>query len=97
MKLNILTPGLKTSNGTAFLFPFIIWEKELKDAGIEVSLFSKDTNELFECDFLCIDSKFHADKWPKFRNETEQIYEKYSLLWEIEGLKYEENFLILIH
>ena len=74
MRLNILTPGFKSSNGTAFLFPLIVWRKELLEAGIEVFIYKKLINKLYECDFLCIDSKFFADGWQLKRRETENIF-----------------------
>ena len=78
MKLNILTPGFKTPNGTAFLFPFLVWRQQLKSSGIYVQFFDSLDSSLYECDFLCVDSKFFASRWIKFRDETEGIFKDFS-------------------
>jgi hypothetical protein len=69
MRLHILTPGFKTPNGRAFLFPLIVHRRALVDAGIEVRLFGDESPELTDCDRLLVDRKFHEPLWPTAESE----------------------------
>ncbi len=62
-KINILTPGFTTPNGRAFLFPIIKNYHKLREQKLYVNFFDKEKNDLFDSDFLCIDSKFYKDQW----------------------------------
>jgi hypothetical protein len=62
MLINVLTPGFTTSNGSAFLFPFVVHKNVLREAGITVNFVSRSTPGLTDCDVLAIDSK-------EFRND----------------------------
>jgi hypothetical protein len=62
MLINVLTPGFTTSNGSAFLFPFVVHKNALREAGITVNFVSRSTPGLTDCDVLAIDSK-------EFRND----------------------------
>ena len=57
MLVNVLTPGFTTSNGSAFLFPLIVFKNEIRNAGIDISLVKQSDKELAQCDVVAIDSK----------------------------------------
>ena len=38
MLINVLTPGFTTSNGSAFLFPLIVFKNEIRNAGMDITL-----------------------------------------------------------
>ena len=57
MLVNVLTPGFTTSNGSAFLFPLIVFKDEIRNAGIEISIINSSTKDLSQCDIVAIDSK----------------------------------------
>lgn len=57
MLVNVLTPGFTTSNGSAFLFPLIVFKDEIRNAGIEISITNSSTKDLSQCDIVAIDSK----------------------------------------
>jgi hypothetical protein len=62
MRVNVLTPGFTTSNGSAFLFPFVVHRRSLRNASINVQFKKRDATDLTDCDVLIIDSKeFRAD------------------------------------
>lgn len=63
MRINLLTPGMTTPNGRAFLFPLLVWRQELLEAGIHVHFVGSIDSGLTDCDVLAIDSKFYAPRW----------------------------------
>ena len=63
MRINILTPGFTTSNGSAFLFPIVAHKNALRDAAIEIRMMKRSTPNLAECDVLAIDSKEFRAEW----------------------------------
>lgn len=63
MQINVLTPGFTTSNGSAFLFPFVVHKNTLKEAQIDVRFVSRHSSDVTECDVLAIDSKEFKDDW----------------------------------
>ena len=63
MRVHLLTPGFTTPNGRAFLFPLVVWRRELLSVGIEFRFFSRVDAALTDCDVLAIDSKFYAPRW----------------------------------
>jgi hypothetical protein len=67
-RIHVLTPGFKTPNGRAFLFPLIVWRQELRQAGLHVRFFHRSTTEATDCDVLLVDSKFHRDRWARERD-----------------------------
>ncbi len=68
--VHLLTSGYTTPNGRAFLFPLVVWRRELEAAGIQVRFFHKVDAALTDCDILAIDSKFYAPRW---RTEGDQV------------------------
>ena len=72
--IEYINSRFKSSNGTAFLFPLIVWRKRIIRSGNRSFIYKKLINKLYECDFLCIDSKFFADGWQLKRRETENIF-----------------------
>ena len=57
MLVNVLTPGFTTSNGSAFLFPLMVFKHEIRNAGIEISLVKQSDEDISQCDVVAIDSK----------------------------------------
>jgi len=57
MLVNVLTPGFTTSNGSAFLFPLVVFKNEIRNAGIDISLVKHSDKNISECDVVAIDSK----------------------------------------
>jgi hypothetical protein len=63
MRINVLTPGFTTSNGSAFLFPFVVHKNTLQQAQLDVQLVSRNSSDITECDVLAIDSKEFRNDW----------------------------------
>jgi len=63
ININILTPGFKTSNSQAFLFPIFYNEKLLRALGIKFQRFSAVSPDLLNCDVLFVDSKYYRSQW----------------------------------
>lgn len=62
-RVHALSPGFETPNGSAFLFPLVVWGDALRDARIDLRFFSAASASLGDCDVLVVDSKFHRDRW----------------------------------
>ena len=69
MRINILTPGFTTSNGSAFLFPFVAHSRALRDASVEVHFKKRTAEDLMECDVLLIDSKEFRTEWTEANSD----------------------------
>ncbi|MDG0866464.1 hypothetical protein [Candidatus Lucifugimonas marina] len=63
MRIHVLTPGFTTSNGSAFLFPFVVHKNMLREAQLDVQFVNRNTPNIGECDVLAIDSKEFKDDW----------------------------------
>jgi len=61
MHINVLTPGFETSNGSAFLFPLIVFKNEIQDAGINITLVDQSYGGISDADVVAIDSKQFRD------------------------------------
>ena len=57
MLVNVLTPGFTTSNGSAFLFPLIVFKNEIRNTGIDISIINNSFKDISQCDIVAIDSK----------------------------------------
>ena len=57
MLVNVLTPGFTTSNGSAFLFPLIVFKNEIRNIGIDISIVNISNKDISQCDVVAIDSK----------------------------------------
>ncbi len=68
MRINVLTPGFTTSNGSAFLFPFVVHQRALRESRLDVQFVTRNSSNITECDVLAIDSKEFRNGWSK--NET---------------------------
>ncbi|MCH7971511.1 MAG: hypothetical protein IH960_10810 [Chloroflexi bacterium] len=77
MRLNVLTPGFTTSNGSAFLFPFVVHKNALRDTSIDVRLVQRSTAGLSDCDVLAIDSKEFRKEWADRRSRTLELISSY--------------------
>lgn len=80
--INILTRGFDTPNGLSFLFPFILFKKELRD-NFKIKIFTQICSSLSDCDYLLIESKYYRDKWKKFENKIFEQFRK----WNDEKIK----------
>jgi hypothetical protein len=70
MRINVLTPGFTTSNGSAFLFPFVVHKNTLKQSQFEVKFVSRNSPDIADCDVLAIDSKEFSSDWSKSRSNA---------------------------
>lgn len=59
-RIHILSPGFLTPNGSAFLFPLIVWRRKLQDAGVDIRLFQRVTDEFVDADILVVENKFYG-------------------------------------
>ena len=57
MRINVLTPGFTTSNGSALLFPLVVFKKAIQKAGMEIRFVKRSDKKISDCDVLAIDSK----------------------------------------
>lgn len=63
MRINVLSPGFTSSNGTAFLFPLVVHRDVLAKHGMDVRIVSRSNSNLLECDVLAVDSKEFRNEW----------------------------------
>ncbi|MBX2833826.1 MAG: glycosyltransferase [Micavibrio sp.] len=70
IKINVLSPGFTSPNSAAFLMPFIMFKRALKDAGYQIQIFDIYSSNLTECDYLFIESKFHQNDWIPRTDQT---------------------------
>ncbi len=57
MRVNLLTPGFTTSNGSALLFPLVVFKNAIRKAGMEIRFVKRSDKKISDCDILGIDSK----------------------------------------
>ncbi|MCZ6539924.1 MAG: hypothetical protein O6922_08895 [Chloroflexi bacterium] len=86
MRVNVLTPGFTTSNGSAFLFPLVVHKNALRDVAIDVRLVRRSAAGLTDCDILAIDSKEFRNDWAHQRSRTLELISSYrnagaNVLW----------------
>ena len=78
MRVNVLSPGFTTSNGSAFLFPLVVHQKALRNANIDVRVVSRNSSKLTDCDVLAIDSKEFRHDWsPERQSQTLDLISSY--------------------
>lgn len=58
MRLNILTDKCSNQNSIAFIHPLIFYKKQLSDCNIDIKIFTEFNDEIFDCDFLGLSSKW---------------------------------------
>ena len=63
VRIHLLSPGFETPNGSAFLFPLVVWRRTLAEAGIDLEIHAAVSESLTDCDALVVDSKYHRDRW----------------------------------
>lgn len=79
MRINVLTPGFSTSNGSAFLFPLVVHKNFLREAQFDIHFVSRSSTALTECDVLMIDSKEFRKEWSQqHQSQTLEIISSYS-------------------
>jgi hypothetical protein len=86
VRINVLTPGFTTSNGSAFLFPFVVHKTALRESSISVRFVQQDTPGITDCDVLAIDSKEFRLGWDDRKNQTLDLLASYrdsgtKILW----------------
>ncbi len=77
MRVNVLTPGFTTSNGSAFLFPLVVHKNALRDVSIDVRLVNRSDAGITDCDLLAIDSKEFRSEWAGKRSQTLDLISSY--------------------
>lgn len=86
-QIHILTTGFASPNGIAFLFPFVVFQRQLREVGIKTRFFKKvDSAQLVDCDFLFIESRFYSHRWEKDGDETvleeiSELADKVPVVW----------------
>ena len=86
-RVNILTRGFNSPNGIGFLFPFVVYKRELSDFGIQVSFFTSIFNpKLCDCDVLFIESRSFSHRWqaegdPAVLQDLSRLAQKAPLVW----------------
>jgi len=79
MRINLLTPGFTTSNGSAFLFPFVVHRRALKEAQFDIRFVNRSSPDITDCDVLGIDSKEFRSGWGgESKTETLELISSYS-------------------
>jgi len=79
MRINLLTPGFTTSNGSAFLFPFVVHKRALKEAQFDIRFVNRSSPGITDCDVLGIDSKEFRSGWKdESKTETLELISSYS-------------------
>jgi hypothetical protein len=86
MRVNVLTPGFTTSNGSAFLFPLVVHRNALRAVSINIQMVQRSSQGLTDCDVLAIDSKEFRNDWANDRSRTLELISSYSdagtrLIW----------------
>ena len=61
LKINIITEGLKSYNGIAFLTPIVKNFRNFKSLGLKFGFFTSIKDDVYDCDILIIESKFYAN------------------------------------
>ena len=75
-QIHILTTGFASPNGIAFLFTFIVFQRELREVGIRTRFFKKATApQLADCDILFIESRCYSHRWEKDGDEKVHVLE----------------------
>jgi len=78
MRINVLTQGFTTSNGSAFLFPLVVHKNILRDAQLDIRFVTRSTAGLTECDVLIIDSKEFREYWTEeYQSQTLELISSY--------------------
>lgn len=85
MKVNVLSPGAKTPNSAAFLFPLWIFKNAISDHGVKLTFFHKISDQITDCDALLVDSKFHRSFWTE---KTEEVLSQFCRWSEITRVVY---------
>ncbi len=85
IKINILSPGFTSPNGSGFLFPLIKFKHTIKEFGYQISIQNQLRKTTTDCDILMIDSKYFKHMWSVNYTETLEIIssiaEKTTLIW----------------
>ena len=77
MRINVLSPGFTTSNGSAFLFPIVAHRNALKNASLDICIVNRSNPRLTDCDVLVIDSKEFRTEWRADKIRTLDLISSY--------------------
>lgn len=84
-RVHLLTPGFTSPNGCAFLMPLYKFRRAIKDNGIDLHFYNDVSDDLTNCDILCLDSKYFKNFWAKDHEGTlakiAALAEKTKLVW----------------
>ena len=61
--INIYSKGMISANSRGFMIPLIVNEKRLNDIGLKFKFFSEINKNIFDCDYLILDSKLFKYDW----------------------------------
>lgn len=77
MRVNVLSPGFTSSNGSALLFPLVVHNNALRNASLDVHIVDRSTSGLTDCDVLAIDSKEFRTEWRAKKARTLDLIASY--------------------
>jgi hypothetical protein len=75
VRIHFLTQGMVSPNGRAFFYPLIRYRAALRESGVEWHAFTQIQPALFECDVVCVESKYHQARW---RTERARILDEFA-------------------
>mgnify|MGYP001213832714 CR=1 FL=1 len=61
--INVLSEGFLTANSQGFLHPLLINKVWLGEKNLQIKIFTRITDDIEDCDFLLIDSKYFRFEW----------------------------------
>ena len=71
--INVLSPGFTSPNSAAFLFPLIKFKRALKDKNLNVHIYNQINDNITDCDYLLIDSKYFKAYWSRDFDGTLEV------------------------
>jgi len=84
IRVHILTAGATSPNGTAFILPILKFKNNLLNSGFDIKI-NPRKQEITDCDYLIIESKFYKQGWNQKRqqvlSEIEDFSQKTIVIW----------------
>ena len=72
--INIYSKGMISANSCGFIIPLIINKKRLNDIGLKFKFFSEIKKNIFDCDYLILDSKLFKYDWGNNKVKKTKIF-----------------------
>lgn len=79
IKIHFLTPGYEAPNSRGLLIPLHRYQHKLSTRGIQIRIFQNVTEAVYECDLICVDSKFFRHDWS---SDQQKIFKQLSTFQE---------------